>query len=472
MIAAVAPLAPATTVATVGGPRLAARGVIAVAAGLGVLCVALVVIRTQVGDFDIGFGSRIGNLGLSLQLATVIAGVIAIHTSGHGRARAIFVIEGAVCLLCYGWLGVVYAVGMLAWYAILGTRWLGRWPRAVIAFAALSGMNACGFIGGAWRAGAVVFSMIFTMRMLMYAWDRWQNDLERPPLFEYLFYMLPAPLVVMPPYMLIIPAFGNFARRFAPGLSAHRVGQIARHLALCALFGGVRASFALIGIEGHGAASLYLNLLSGVSAARPPAARDPVPHLLDALPGPPEGRAGVPVLHPGLAPPAPARSVRRDRARHRVDDDLRQHVHPRRGALLLLDRQLAVAADRVGDRDQRDHDLRARDRAVPRRVPGASARRGSRGPDLGPLASARARVGDHDVTCGDRFDVSRVATRSAIRLIVARFSGTRSTARSRMRNVSSRKPTRSSMRTEATKPRSTRGSSSPGATARPVTCMT
>jgi hypothetical protein len=112
-----------------------------------------------------------------------------------------------------------------------------------------------------------VFSMIFTMRMLMYAWDRWQNDLERPPLFEYLFYMLPAPLVVMPPYMLIIPAFGNFARRFAPGLSAHRVGQIARHLALCALFGGVRASFALIGIEGHGAASLYLNLLSGVSAA-------------------------------------------------------------------------------------------------------------------------------------------------------------------------------------------------------------
>jgi hypothetical protein len=263
---AVAPLTPATTVATAPGPRFGLRGVLAVAAGLAVLCVALVVSRTEVGGFDIGFGSKIGNLGLSLQLATVVAGVIAIHTSGYGRARVVFVIEGAVCLFCYGWLGAVYALGMLAWYAILGTHWLGRWPRAVIALAALSGMNACGFVGGAWHAGALVFSMIFTLRMLMYAWDRWQNDLARPPLFEYLFYMLPAPLVVMPPYMLIIPAFGNFARRFAPGLDARRLARIGKHLALAALFGGVRAGFALIG-DVHGVAGLYVGLLSGVSAA-------------------------------------------------------------------------------------------------------------------------------------------------------------------------------------------------------------
>lgn len=267
---AASPLAPASTPSTVAGPQFAMRGVLAVAAGFTVLCIAVVVLRTRVLDFEIGFsgaGSRIGNLGLSLQLATVITGLIAIHTSGYGRARVIFVIEGGVCLLCYGWLGVVYAVGILAWYAILGTHWLGRWPRAVIALAALSGMNACGFVGGAWRSGALVFSMIFTLRMLMYAWDRWQNDLERPPLFEYLFYMLPAPLVVMPPYMLIIPAFGGFARRFVPGLTAHRVGRIARHFALCAMFGGVRAVIELIGVDGHGVGSLYLGLFAGVSGA-------------------------------------------------------------------------------------------------------------------------------------------------------------------------------------------------------------
>jgi hypothetical protein len=267
MSAAVA-LTPATAPRATAGPRFGPRGVLAVAAVFAALCIALVIVRTQVGNFEIGFGSRIGNLGLALQLATAVVGVIAIHTSSHGRARVIFVIEGAVCLLCFGWLGAVYAAGMLAWYAILCARWLGRWPRAVLALAALSAMNACGFVGGAWHAGALVFSMIFTLRLLMYAWDRWQNDLERPPLFEYLFYMLPAPLVIMPPYMLIIPAFGNFARRFTPGLDAHRVRQIAKHLGLCAVFGGVRAGLELVGgNDGHGVAGLYVGLLAGVAAA-------------------------------------------------------------------------------------------------------------------------------------------------------------------------------------------------------------
>jgi hypothetical protein len=241
---------------------------IAVAAVLAVLCAAGVVVRTRI-YFTVGLvnaGSEIGNLALAIQLATMVGGVIAIHLCDEPWARRILVIEGAVCLLAYGWVGPIYAAGMLAWYGLLALRWLGR-ARVIVAVVALAAMNACGLIGGALAANALVFSMMFTLRMLMYGWDRWQNDLERPPLFDYLFYMLPAPLVIMPPYLVIVPMFTGFAARFKPGLTRSRVKQIAKHFGLAALFGAMRGAVEVSGIDADGLSWLYGHLVASVMVA-------------------------------------------------------------------------------------------------------------------------------------------------------------------------------------------------------------
>jgi hypothetical protein len=91
--------------------------------------------------------------------------------------------------------------------------------------------------------------MIFTLRMVMYGWDRWQHELERPPLADYLLYMLPAPLVIMPPYLLIIPMFSGFTARIQPGLTRARVARIGKHLALALVFGGLRGAIEPTGID-------------------------------------------------------------------------------------------------------------------------------------------------------------------------------------------------------------------------------
>lgn len=248
--------------------RLGVRGVLGVAAALAAVCGAALAVRSRI-YFTVGFenaGSSIGNAGLALQLAALVGGVIAIHLVDRRRALAILVVEGAVCLLAHGAIGAIYAAGMLAWYGILSARWLGR-ARPALAAVALAAMNACGFLGGALAAGALVFSMMFSLRMIVFAWDRWQNELERAPLAEYLVYMLPAPLVIVPPYLAIIPMFAGFAGRIELGLTAPRVRRIARHAGLAMVFGAMRGGVEVSGVDPGGAAWLYWHLLGSVLVA-------------------------------------------------------------------------------------------------------------------------------------------------------------------------------------------------------------
>lgn len=248
--------------------RLGVRGVLVVGAVFAAACAALFAARLRIG-FPIGLDgadARIGNAGLAVQLVVMVLGVIAIHLARDRHARAILIAEGALCLLGQGGAGVIAAAGILAWYGILSARWLGR-GRIIVAGLALVAMNACAFAGESIAANAYVFSMMFSLRMMMYGYDRWQNELERPPLGEYLAYMLPAPLVVMPPYMLIIPVYADFARRFQPGLSTARLRQIARHLALAVAFGALRGCAELSLYEAIGPAWMYWNLMLSVLAA-------------------------------------------------------------------------------------------------------------------------------------------------------------------------------------------------------------
>jgi hypothetical protein len=251
-----------------GAERLGTAAVIGVGAALAALCAAALVVRSRI-YFTVGFedaGSDIANPGLAIQLAAMVAGVVAIQLASPPRARAILIAEGAVCLLAHGELGLVYAAALVAWYGVLAARWLGR-ARAPIAVVGLAAMNACGFAGGAVPAEARVFSMMFALRLMLYAWDRWQNDFERPPLLDYLAYMLPAPLVIVPPYLLIIPVFSEAGARFRPGLTAPGVRRIARHVGLAIAFGALRGAAEATGFAPSGVPWLYWNLVCSVLAA-------------------------------------------------------------------------------------------------------------------------------------------------------------------------------------------------------------
>jgi len=249
--------------------RLGTGAVVGVGAALAVLCAAALAVRSRI-FFTVGFenaGNMVGNLWLALQFATMVAGVIAIHTAPRRAALAILIAEGAVCLVAYGAVGVIYGAGVLAWYGLWSARWLGR-ARPVLALVGLVALNACGFIGGALAEDALVFSMMFALRLILFAWDRWQNDLERAPLVEYLAYMLPAPLVIVPPYLIIIPVFSGFLGRFRPGLTARGVRQIVRHAGFAMLFGALRGVADLSGIDpGGGVAWLYWWFAANVLAA-------------------------------------------------------------------------------------------------------------------------------------------------------------------------------------------------------------
>ena len=243
------------------------KGVFAVGAALAVLCAVAVIVRAKIVYFTVGqenAGSEIDNLGLVIQLSAMVVGVIAIHLASSRRAAMnVLIAEGIVCMACHGWHAAIYAGGVVLWYGLCSWPPLPRMLRVVLGLGVLVGMNALGFLGEELRAPAYLFSLIFTLRMIMFAWDRWQNDFEPAAFRDYVIYMAPAPLVVMPPYFLIIPVFSGFNDRFEHGLTRAKVRRIVRHLGWAALFGGMRAAVDPTGIDHN----LFGHLVAGVMVA-------------------------------------------------------------------------------------------------------------------------------------------------------------------------------------------------------------
>jgi hypothetical protein len=214
-------------------------------AGFVALAAGVVALRTRF-FFPIGMGdhgSRVGNFALAMQFAALAGGMIALHLRGD-RAREILAVEGALCLAGFGVAGAAYALGLLAFFFALSASWLGR-ARPLVGLALLAGMNALAWAGRELSVAAAMFSLIFTMRLMMFGWDRWQNDFARAELRDFLAYVLIAPLIVIPPYMTIIPFFSGFTSRLKPGLTGAILRRAGKHLAWCALFGGARAGIAL-----------------------------------------------------------------------------------------------------------------------------------------------------------------------------------------------------------------------------------
>jgi len=216
------------------------------------ICIAIVLARLAyaipVGRFDLGL-DEISDLGLAIQLAALVVGVVLVNLSTGPMVRWVIVVEGTVCLLAYGVAGLALALGLVAWWAVIDARWLGR-VRFLVAVALLGGLNACAWKGDEVASAGLLFSVLFTMRLIMFGYDRWQNEHEPTQLLDFLAFMLPAPLVIVPPYMAIIPMFGGFQAKLVPGLTPARLRTVGKHLALAVVFGAMRAGMEYLDLRG------------------------------------------------------------------------------------------------------------------------------------------------------------------------------------------------------------------------------
>lgn len=190
-------------------------------------------------------GTAISMPGYALQLGAMVVGVLAINVLDPAHARRVLILEGALCLLGFGLAGAACLVVVLGWWAILDARGLGR-LRFALALAMLGGIEATALCADLAPVG-LLFVMLFGIRMVVLAYDRWQHAPAPTPLGDVLAYLLPAPLVMFPPYLTFIPLYGDFAQRFTPGLTRARILRIVRHLALAALFGGLRLALGHLG---------------------------------------------------------------------------------------------------------------------------------------------------------------------------------------------------------------------------------
>lgn len=201
-------------------------------------CVAF--LRTR-GLFPTGFfatDSGVTGTPFHLQLAALAAGVAALQIAPVRWSRAIVCVEGALCLLLVGpALGLAFLAVLTLYYFALEIP-LPRGIRLAVPIAWILGF---GLVTARSLSPAVVFqgflfSLMFHLRMLVYAWEKWQSGYPRGRMGDYWLYMLSGPLIVFPPYIGIVPFFGKNAERFEPRLDRARASSGVRHLAVGLLF--------------------------------------------------------------------------------------------------------------------------------------------------------------------------------------------------------------------------------------------
>jgi hypothetical protein len=191
-------------------------------------------------------GPHVSSIGLAIQLAAVAAGVWAINTSRDpATARRVLAAEGAVCLLAWGVRGLGCALGLVAWWAVLELRCLGR-ARFLLVAALVVAINATAWLAPELAAIGLLFSVTFALRLFVFTYDRWQQAREPTPPLDLLAYLLLPPLVIIAPYMAVIPLFGGFSAKLRPGLTVERLRRVGKHLALAAAFGALRYAMHLV----------------------------------------------------------------------------------------------------------------------------------------------------------------------------------------------------------------------------------
>jgi hypothetical protein len=165
------------------------------------------------------------DLRFDAQLAALFVGFVLLQAAPTRFARAIVVGEGLAVLAPYGVRGLFWIAGLFVWFYALEVP-IAKRLRPLVPIALLLGAGALGTLGTTRVAeGAFFFSIFFSCRLMLYAWDKWQRGWPRGSLGDYLFHFAAPPLLAFPPYVVIIPFYGTYAKGFAPRLTAARARE-------------------------------------------------------------------------------------------------------------------------------------------------------------------------------------------------------------------------------------------------------
>jgi hypothetical protein len=175
------------------------------------------------------FGAR-----FAAQIGILFAGALALQIFPERASRPVLVLEGLACLLVMGPIpAAVFLALLMAWFVMLALP-LPAIARVLLAAGALLLLGLCGARG--LLKNAYAFSMMYSLRLIMYAWDQWQKNFPPPKLRPYLVYLLAAPLIVFPPYLTFIPAFDKHETKITPRLSTLRTRRAFEHFGWSLVF--------------------------------------------------------------------------------------------------------------------------------------------------------------------------------------------------------------------------------------------
>ncbi len=171
-----------------------------------------------------------------LQLGAMFLGVAALQWAPSRWVRPLLMVEGLVCLGGYDWpTAGVYLAAALSFYGALELP-LPRAIRWAVPIAWLAGAGLLGhwFDETYFYRDGHVFGALYGVRFLVYAWEKWQRGYPKGSLGDYLFYVLSPPLITFPPYLVIIPFYGEHGRNLHPRMTARRALVAFKHVGLAA----------------------------------------------------------------------------------------------------------------------------------------------------------------------------------------------------------------------------------------------
>lgn len=183
---------------------------------------------------------------LYVQVGALLLGALLLQVVPERLARPLLVIEGLVCLAAYGRAAPMFLGFLVVWFVALEIP-LPKLARIVFALALLVALGLAGGFGLVRRA--ILFSSVFSVRLLMYAWDQYNQKFPRATrqkVSDYAVYMLAPPLVVFPPFLTYIPFFEKFSERIAPRWTEALVKRALKHLWLALAFAAIRQAAAMV----------------------------------------------------------------------------------------------------------------------------------------------------------------------------------------------------------------------------------
>ncbi len=188
--------------------------------------------NTDSGLFDLRFDA---------QLAALTLGIILLQLVPERFARLVVVLEGLAVISAYGARGLFWTAGLFLWFYALEIPL----PKRIRLLAPLLLLGASGMLAATGiTTETFLFSLLFTCRLMLYAWDKWQRGWPKGDLGDFLFHFAAPPLLAFPPYVVIIPFYGTYAKHFAPRLTLARAREAFAQVGL-----GLLAAVAIVGVK-------------------------------------------------------------------------------------------------------------------------------------------------------------------------------------------------------------------------------